>query len=214
MASRLSRCWSRWSGQLASSGSRSGPHVAVGEAIVHGCAARCFVLYRSPRSCGSVPFLVVGSVLYGVLLDAQATAVASPPSLAAAPVLASSASSSRSGCMLSSPVASAEDVGPVAILRRSWELSKGNWWRLFVFLLLFGIGALCLLLGGRLGGGLAVRLSSDDLGRCRLGGLLVAIVSQLVSAALSVVFFVMLARIYAPGRPCRRSGQSVPSSGT
>ena len=46
--------------------------------------------------------------------------------------------------MLASAVASAEQVGPVGILRRSWDLSHGNWWRLFVFLLLFFVGALCL----------------------------------------------------------------------
>ena len=88
--------------------------------------------------------------------------------------------------MLSSPVASAEDVGPVAILKRSWQLSSGSWWRLLAFLLLFGIGAICLIWAIDSVAGLIIHLVVVDAGPRSLGGLLISIVSQLVSATLSV----------------------------
>ena len=43
--------------------------------------------------------------------------------------------------VMASPIASAEAIGPVAILRRSWRLTEGHWWPLFGFLLVFFIGA-------------------------------------------------------------------------
>ena len=93
-------------------------------------------------------------------------------------------------------MASAENDGPLKILGRSWELSKGNWWRLFGFLLLFGVGALCLIYAVDSVVGLLVRMTLEDTGPRAIGGLIISIVSQLVSALLSVILFVMLARIY------------------
>jgi hypothetical protein len=182
------------------------PHVAVGEALMHGL--RRLLPYIGAALLWLVPLLIVGSILYGVLAMNE-----THPSVAAAVallVLTIIGIFLAVRLMLSSPVASAEDVGPVTILRRSWALSRGNWWRLFVFLLLFGIGALCLIWAIDSVAGLIIRLFAEDSGPRSLGGLLTAIVSQLVSALLSVVFFVMLARIYV-----QRSAQpSVPSSGT
>ena len=182
------------------------PHVAVGEALMHGL--RRLLPYIGAALLWLVPLLIVGSILYGVLAMNE-----THPSVAAALallVLTIIGIFLAVRLMLSSPVASAEDVDPVTILRRSWGLSRGNWWRLFVFLLLFGIGALCLIWAIDSVAGLLIRLFAEDSGPRSLGGLLTAIVSQLVSALLSVVFFVMLARIYV-----QRSAQpSVPSSGT
>jgi hypothetical protein len=115
--------------------------------------------------------------------------------------------------VLSSAVASAERGGPIAILRRSWDLSRGNWWRLFVFVLLFWIGALCLVWAVGSVAGVLVRMVINDIGPLTVGGLIVAIVSQLLSAALSVVFFVMLARLYVQRTGADAVQPSVPKSG-
>jgi hypothetical protein len=115
--------------------------------------------------------------------------------------------------VLSSAVASAERGGPIAILRRSWDLSRGNWWRLFVFVLLFGLGALCLVWAVGSVAGVLVRMVINDIGPLTVGGLIVAIVSQLLSAALSVVFFVMLARLYVQRTGSDEAQASVPKSG-
>jgi hypothetical protein len=168
------------------------PHVAVGEAITH-ALARLFP-YVAALLIWTVPLLLVGSALYG-LLEVNQT----HPSVVAAValiVLCFVGAFVAVRLMLSSAVASAENIGPLSILRRSWKLSAGNWWRLFVFLLLFAIGALCLLWAVGSVVGLLVRMVVEDAGPRSIGGLIISIISQLVSALLSVGFFVMLARIY------------------
>jgi hypothetical protein len=197
-------------GQLAVIRLALEPHVAVGEAIGHGM--RRLLPYIAATLLWLVPIAVVGSALSGVLYenrDAPSVAVAIALLLLCA-VFAFVAVR----LMLASAVASAENVGPIAILRRSWELSQGNWWRLFAFLLLFGIGALCLVLAVDTVVGLIVRMIVEDAGPRSLGGLLISIVSQLVSGTLSVVLFVMLARLYVQRSGGDAAQPSVPKSGT
>ncbi len=193
-------------GQLAVIRLSMEPHVAVGEALIH--ALKRLLPYIGAALLWLIPILVIGSILYGVLAMDQTHP--SLPAALALLVLTLIGIFLAVRLMLSSPVASAENVGSVAILRRSWQLSSGSWWRLLIFLLLFGIGAICLIWAIDSVAGVLIHLVVEDSGPRSLGGLLIAIVSQLVSATLSVVFFVMLARIYA-----QRSAQpSVPSSGT
>ncbi len=196
-------------GQLAVIRLAMEPHVTVGEAIRHG--ARRVLSYLASTILWLVPILLVCSALYAYL-----EANPSHPSLAAALALIAMCllfAFVAVRLMLSSAVASAEEIGPIAILMRSWHLSKGSWWRLFAFLLLFGIGALCLLWAVDSVAGVVVRLVVEDAGPRSVGGLLSAIVSQLVSALLSVLLFVMLARIYVD-RVASVGQLSVPRSGT
>jgi hypothetical protein len=196
-------------GQLAVIRLAIGPHVAVGEAITHG--VRRLVPYIVAVLVWLLPILLVGSGLYGMLLVNE-THPSVPVALGLI-LLTLIGIYLSVRLMLSSAVASAENVNPIAILRRSWELSHGNWWRLFAFLFLFGIGAVCLLWAVETVAGLLVRLVVEDAGPRSVGGLLIAIVSQLVSALLSVTFFVLLARIYVQ-RSGEASHPSVPISGT
>lgn len=185
------------------------PHLSVGEALAHG--ARRLFSYLVAALVWIVPILVVGSVLYNL----AGVNSGHPPVAPAVGLLLLTLLGVFLGVrlMLSSAVASAENIGPFAILSRSWRLSAGNWFRLFFFLLLFGIGALCLLYAVEFVAGLMVRVIVEDSGPRSLGGLLVAIASQVVSALLSVVFFVMLARIYACLAGASQAHPSVPSSG-
>jgi hypothetical protein len=197
-------------GQLAVIRLSMQPHVTVGEAIVHG--ARRLLAYIAAVLIWVVPILVVGSVLYAALKNnPEHPSAAIGLGLIALSVLGFFLAVRM---ILASAVASAEPIGPIAIVRRSWDLTRGNWWRLFGFLLLFAIGAVCLLWAVDSVFGLVARVMLGELGPLTLASLMVGVVSQLVSAVLSVLFFVMLARIYL-----QRSGQapvqpSVPSSGT
>jgi hypothetical protein len=113
---------------------------------------------------------------------------------------------------LTATVASAETIGPVAILRRSWELTSGHWWALFGFLFLFGIVLLTVVLSVEFVTGIVARLIFSETGPWTIGGLLVALLSQAASAAAYSTLFVMLARIYL-----QLAGvgiASVPKSGT
>jgi len=193
-------------GQLAVIRLAIGPHVSVGEAIIH--ALKRFVPYFLAGIAWLAPIFVLGSLL-SAIIESHWT----HPSVAASLgliLLAGLGIFLLVRFILSSPVAIAEHAGPIGILQRSWALSSGNWLRLFIFLVLFWIGALCLLWSIEIIVGLGVKMVSDDIGPLSLGGLIIAIISELVSAFISVNFFVFLARIYAQ-RAAAQSG--VPKSG-
>jgi hypothetical protein len=61
--------------------------------------------------------------------------------------------------------------------------------------------------------GVLVRMVFADIGPLSVGGLLIGIVSQLLSSALSIVFFVMLARLYVQRTGADPAQPSVPKSG-
>jgi hypothetical protein len=196
-------------GQLAVIWLAIRPQVAVGEAIVHG--VRRLVPYVIAVLVWLIPILVVGSALSAFLKMNERH----PPLIAAIALIALTIFGAFLAVrlVLSSAVASAEHGGPFAILRRSWELSRGNWWRLFVFVLLFWIGALCLVWAVGSVAGVLARMVFADIGPLSVGGLLIGIVSQLLSSALSIVFFVMLARLYVQRAGADPAQASVPKSG-
>ena len=196
-------------GQLAVIRLAMEPHFSVGEAIVHG--TRRLPVYVAAILIWLVPILIIGSVLY----DTLGANEAHPPVAASLALLAISLIGIFLAVrlMLSSAVTSAEPIGPIRVLHRSWILSEGNWWRLFVFLVLFGVAAVCLLVAVESVVGLLVRTMLDDSGPFTVGNLITAIVTQLVSSVLSVVFFVMLARIYVQRSGVGTTLTSVPNSG-
>ena len=110
-------------------------------------------------------------------------------------------------------VASAEAVGPVGILRRSWALTRGNWWRLFAFLLLFIIAAFCAVVAAQAVIGTLVTLVLGTPEHMSVGALIIALVTQLLISAISVFYFVMVARMYLQLGGRDEAQASVPSSG-
>lgn len=197
-------------GQLATIRLSLEPHVTVGAAIMHGL--RRLAPYVLAVLIWIVPVLLIGSALVAIL-KLQGDHPSVPVALALI-VLTIVGFFLGVRLMLVSAVASAESEGPLRILRRAWDLSGGNWWRLFAFLMLFAIGALCLLWAVQTVFGVLAHLMFGELGPLTIGGLLVAIVTQLVSAAVSVIFFVILARIYVQRVGGVHAEASVPSSGT
>lgn len=186
-------------GQLSVIRLALGPHITVQEAIVHG--SRRLIAYLGAVCLWIAPILVVDSILFKIIKADPAH-----PSVAAALLLLLinlTALIIAVRLLLLSAVASAEDENSFVVLRRSWELTHGNWWRLFGFMLVFIIGAFVAVWAIGSVVGLLVRFAFDDVNPLSVGGLIVIIISQLISGALSVVLFVMLARIYAQraGRP-------------
>ena len=114
---------------------------------------------------------------------------------------------------LTAPVTAAEDIGPLAILRRSWDMTAGNWWRLFGFLIVFLIGAGILILATYSIFGLLARTLFGELEPFTVGSLLVSLAAEIVQAGAYVVLMVMLARLYLQAS-IRGAQASVPSSGT
>ena len=113
--------------------------------------------------------------------------------------------------LMTSSVATAERANPVEILRRSWQLTSGNWWRLFGFLCLFLVVALVAL--GATGAivGIISGVLFGAVEPMTVAALFVAFFVELVTTVITAGFLVMLARLYV-----QLTGPEVgvPSSGT
>lgn len=195
-------------GQLAVIRLAVGPHGTVGEAIAH--AARRLLPLVGAVMIWSLPILLAGYALYSMNDPKDGK-----PSLAVGLgflVLTCIGLFLWVRLIVASAVASSEDINPIAILTRSWKLTQGSWWRLFGFALLFGIGAYVLIIAVQSVVGLLARMLIGEIGPMTVAGLIVTVVTQVVSACVSVLFFVMIARIYVQlsGKP----RAAVPSSGT
>lgn len=111
------------------------------------------------------------------------------------------------------PVAAAETGGPIHLLRRSWTLARGNYMRLLGFVLLVLTGLIFVLLAGQFGLGsmIAVALGPPEAGT--LSALVISLVVALIQAGFTVIFAVMLARIYLQLAGGDTAQPSVPKTG-
>jgi hypothetical protein len=207
-------------GQLAIIRLAVTPSVSVGEAIAHGFRRMPIyvvagILLTIVLVLALIPFAII---LYasGVPLDRanEAVAAASPVTWVLALLYLAVIIFVCVRMLMTSPVASEEQAGPVQILRRSWELTRGHWWRLFGFIVVFFIGA-----------GIAIAVLNwvvsfvavtalGPVDSMSASALVVALVGSCVSAVVTMLLAVMLARIYLQlaGREGTASG--VPISGT
>ncbi len=186
-------------GQLALIRLALGPSITVGGAIAHGFA-------RLPIYFVAVLLLVVALFLIaipcalllaamGVPLDAKPVHMSAPVAVIALLFLAV-AIFLGVRLVLSPSVASAENAGPIAILKRSWELTGGHFWQLLGFLLVFLVGSVILLIAIGSALGVAIGLLLGSIQPMSVGALVLALAQALVSTAVSTVFAVMIARIY------------------
>lgn len=181
-----------FTGQLSVLRLAMGPQISVGEAIRH--AATRALPFFGAFMLWVVPILVLGSVPYQIIrshpTDASTAAGIGLLALMAVAMFLAIR------LLLIGPVASAEHGGPLAILRRSWDLTAGNWWRLFGFVLIFAVGAIVLIMAVSSGLGLVARLTIGQVDALSIPGLLMILIGQVLTAAVYVVLFVMQARIY------------------
>jgi hypothetical protein len=202
-------------GQLALIRLAIGPSITVGSAIAHG-------IRRVPIYLGSVLLIAIGFVIVIVPLGLLLSALGVPMQARGAPPNAATVAVALF-CLalicfvavrfiLSAPLASAEPIGPIAILRRSWSLTSGHWWQLFGFLLMFVVGAVVTLIAVGTAVGVAVGLFIGSIQPLSAGALILALVQALISAAITTLFAMMLARIYLQ-LAGREAQASVPSSG-
>ena len=196
-------------GQLSIVRLAMGPHVTVGEAIRH--AAGRVLPFLGAFLLWAAPLIVIASVAYQMVR----THPAQPPLAASLAMLAVAILGIFLAVrlLLLSAVASAEHVGPLTILRRSWELTAGNWWRLFGFVVAFLIGGIALIWATTAVVGLVARLTIGEISRGSVAGLIVILIVQTVTAAVYALMFVMQARIYVQLAGGGESQASVPRSG-
>jgi len=202
-------------GQLAIIRLAIGPSISVGEAIAHGALRMpvyllAAILLFIAIIVGSLPLIAL-LVATGVELEG-ASVLQSSLALILGLLYLVVVCFVAVRLALMSPVASEERVGPIGILKRSWELTAGNWWRLFGFLLLFIIGAVVLMAAVSAAFGAVAVLLLGPVESLSASALLMALIEAILNAGLSVLLAVMLARIYLQlaGRPVETVG--VPSS--
>ena len=188
-------------GQLALIRLALGPSTTVGAAIGHGAR-------RFPSALGAVVLLIVGLAVLAVPLiiilslglGVDLEHLSGPPSGPAALMfgiigLAALIISVR--FTLVSPVASAENTGPLAIIKRSWRLTAGNYWRLLGFIMLLIVATLILMIAAGVVGGLLARMFSPSIEPMSIGALILASFAGVAQGAFSILASVMLARVYA-----------------
>ncbi len=194
-------------GQLAIIWLAMGSGATVGEAIRHGL--RRAPSYIAATLIWALPFGLVVYALMKQITPEDPSPGAALGLLILLPVLIFFVVR----LILSAPVAAAEEIGPIEIIKRSWRLSAGSWWRLFGFFAVFIVAALIVLAAVGIVVGIFTRLVFGQIEPMSVGALVVAIVTQLAGAALTVVFVVMLARIYVQLAGDRSAEASVPTSG-
>ncbi|HVM37719.1 MAG TPA: glycerophosphoryl diester phosphodiesterase membrane domain-containing protein [Sphingomicrobium sp.] len=206
-------------GQIALVRLASGPSASVGEAIGHG-ARRLLPTLAALLMFGLLIILLVVPVIMVMIAAGAIDPNAATPSGARAGsfglallllLLVAIALSVR--LMLILPVASAERLGPVQILRRSWRLTAGHYGRLLGLLLLLVIAAILLVLVAAILGGIGARMAGD-MEPMSLSALIAAAFSALAQAAFTILSSVMLARVYLQLAGGSGAEASVPSSGT
>ena len=189
-------------GQLAMIRLALGPSTTVGAAIAHGMK-RMPIYFASILLMGAAFFVLV--LIVGVVLALIGAPVAAsnmkiqltPATLVGLLFCLAITIYCGVRLMLSAPIATAEPAGPFAILKRSWMLTQGRWLPLFGFIVIFAIGALIVIMATGSVIGLAVRLTLGAIEPLSAAALVFGIVQSVVGAAVSALFALMLARIYA-----------------
>ena len=195
------------------------PAVSVGEAISHGARRMpiylvAAILLTIGFIVAMIPFVLV-ALAAGVPFDSSSEQafLQSPVALLLSLLYFALLIFVAIRMLMSSPVASEEDAGPVQILRRSWDLTRGHWLRLFGFIVLFVVGALVLLAAVNWAVTAVSVILFGAIAPMSLSALLVGLFDSIVNGAVTVFLAVMLARIYLQ-LTGRTAGASVPRSGT
>lgn len=188
-------------GQLALIRLAVGPSTTVGAAITHG-------LRRTPFYVIVVILLILGLIVLSIplaiiLIAAGVPITSTGVRLTNSPVIVMVgllylvvAVFVGVRMILSAPIASAEDIGPIAILRRSWALTHGYWWGLFGFVAVFVVAAIIVAFAVSSALGVVLRLTVGPLEPMSGAALMNGLVQSVVSAGISTIFSLMLARIY------------------
>lgn len=111
------------------------------------------------------------------------------------------------------PAAAASELGPVNLIKQSWQRSKGRVLKLFGILLLLALSFIVLVFGLGSAVSAVVLLLVGPAEPWSLSALLIALVQQLLGAIVSAGFAVLLARCYVQVSSAEHGHVSVPDAG-
>ena len=188
-------------GQLALIRLALGPSTTVGAAIGHGArrflsALGAVVLLIVGLGVLAVPLIIILTLALGVELEHLSGPPTGPVALMFA-IIGIAALLISVRFTLVSPVASAETIGPVNIIKRSWQLTAGHYWRLLGFIALLLVATLVLMIAAGVIGGLLARMFSPEIEPMSIGALILSSFAGAAQGAFSILASVMLARVYA-----------------
>jgi membrane-anchored glycerophosphoryl diester phosphodiesterase (GDPDase) len=98
--------------------------------------------------------------------------------------------------MLMTPVTAAENEGPIGIIRRSWDLTRGHFWKLLGFVLLVILLFLVISMVEIAIGGLLVVLVAGPPDPGSAAAFILALIDAAVNMVITVYFTALIARIY------------------
>ncbi|MDB5693320.1 MAG: putative rane protein [Alphaproteobacteria bacterium] len=98
--------------------------------------------------------------------------------------------------ILMTPVAAAESIGPVGILRRSWDLTSGHFWKLLGFLALIVLVFIVFAVVVGAVGGILLALVAGAPTPGSLSSFGLQLITGILQAIFLTYFVVMVARIY------------------
>jgi hypothetical protein len=98
--------------------------------------------------------------------------------------------------MMTTPVAAAESGGPIAILSRSWALTRGHFWKLLGFLLLVGIVFVIIMIVVGMVFGVLIALVAGRPEPGNFASVLLLILTGVVNAGVIAVLTSLIARVY------------------
>jgi hypothetical protein len=179
-------------GQMAIMRMAIGPSASVGGVIRR-------ALGRAPSVVGAWLIFVIPATitLYPFLLPILANPTSPPPTAALLLLVASIVFL----CVwvrliLMTASGTAEEIGPVGIVKRSWGLTRGNFWRLLAMAVLFGLVAWIAMSAVQWVTGSVVVVTLGRPEPWSVSALLIALLAAIAQTIVSVLFAVLLARIY------------------
>jgi hypothetical protein len=98
--------------------------------------------------------------------------------------------------MLMTAAGVAERIGPVTIVKRSWALTRGHFWRLLAMALLFGVAAVVAISAVQWVSGTVLIFALGKPEAWSVSALLIALIAAITETIVSVLFAVLLARLY------------------
>ena len=112
------------------------------------------------------------------------------------------------------PVAAVETGNPLKLASRSWQLSRGNYWRLLAFVCIIFVGLGVVVVATQLAVGSVVALLLGPPNPGSMSSLIIGLVAGVIQAAFTVVTATMLARMYLQLAGHGEAQASVPNTGT
>lgn len=176
------------------------PGQSVGEALQRGLARFLILFLASLLIAVAAAIVLIPLVLLlagGAALSGGNPAALAGPLLLVLLVFVIAAIALWVRLLLMTPVAAAENVGPIAIISRSWALTGGHFWKLLGFALMLLLAAIVVSVAISAVLGIIVFLVAGPPVPGSVSMIVMMIVSALIQSVLSAVFLVLIARVYA-----------------